>query len=165
MVAMDADGLNAFAGSTDILKGRANPLVLTPHLGEFARLTGLGKADIGERLQEHARRFAQELSLTLVLKGAPTVIACSDGSVFVNPTGNAGMATAGSGDVLTGAVAGLVAQGLRAPEAACVGVFVHGRAGDLARDRLGEWGMKAGDIDRLLPEAISQVYEARNDGT
>ena len=162
---IDADGLNAFVGNTALLKESPNPLVLTPHLGEFARLTGTDKGDLGDRPVEHAQRFAREFSLTLILKGAPTMIACPDGSVFVNPTGNAGMATAGAGDVLTGAVAGLMAQGLSGGDAACAGVFVHGRAGDLARDRLGEWGMKAGDIDRCLAEAILQVYECGRDDT
>ena len=93
-----------------------------------------------------ARDFAGEFGATLVLKGAPTVVALADGRVAVNSTGNAGMATAGSGDVLTGIIAGLMAQGLGAGEAACLGVYVHGRAGDRAAERLGEWGMRAGDI-------------------
>jgi NAD(P)H-hydrate epimerase len=161
---IDADGLNAFVGYTDILKQNPSPLVLTPHLGEFARLTGTDTRELGDCPAEHARRFARDFALTLILKGAPTVIACADGSVFVNPTGNAGMATAGSGDVLTGVLAGLMAQGLSAPDAACVGVFVHGRAGDIARQRMGEWGMKAGDIDRCVPEAILAVSESGSDG-
>ncbi len=158
-IVIDADGINAFSGFTDILKqgALAHPLVLTPHVGEFARLTGTDKAALCEQPLEHARAFATEYGVILVLKGAPTLVALPDGRVMVNPTGNAGMATAGSGDVLTGTVAGLIAQGLPADDAACVGVFLHGLSGDLARERLGQWGMKAGDISRCLPEAVSQA--------
>ena len=104
----------------------------------------------------HALHLAQFWGVTLVLKGAPTLIALEDGRLFANPTGNAGMATAGSGDVLTGTIAGLIAQGLDAQEAAVAGVFLHGMAGDVAKERIGEWGMKAGDIGRFLPEAIRE---------
>jgi hydroxyethylthiazole kinase-like uncharacterized protein yjeF len=155
---VDADGLNALAAATDILKERSMPLVLTPHIGEFVRLTGLDKQLILENPREQARRFAQEYGLTLVLKGAPTLVATADGRVLVNSTGNAGMATAGSGDVLTGLIAGLIAQGVEPVEAACLGVFLHGRAGDWVRDQQGEWGMKAGDISRAVPRTILAVY-------
>ena len=155
---VDADGLNALAGATDILKDSPATLVLTPHIGEFVRLTGLDKQEIMEHALERARRFALDYGLTLVLKGGPTLIATADGKVLVNPTGNAGMATAGSGDVLTGLIAGLIAQGLKAEEAACLGVFLHGRAGDLVRDQQGEWGMKASDISRAVPQAILDGY-------
>lgn len=143
---LDADGLSAFAGRADALKARSAPLVLTPHAGEFARLSGLDKRQLADAPMAVARDFASEFGATLVLKGAPTVVALADGRVAVNSTGNAGMATAGSGDVLTGIIAGLMAQGLGAGEAACLGVYVHGRAGDRAAERLGEWGMRAGDI-------------------
>ncbi len=157
---VDADGLNALAGYTDILKERTQALVLTPHVGEFVRLTGLDKREILENPHEQARLFAQSHGVTLVLKGAPTLIATAAGEVLVNSTGNAGMATAGSGDVLTGLIAGLIAQGLKSVEAACLGVFLHGRAGDLVRDQLGEWGMKASDISRAVPQAILDVYRS-----
>ena len=157
-VVVDADGLNALAGATDILKDSPAALVLTPHIGEFVRLTGLDKQEIVEHALERARRFALDYGLTLVLKGGPTLIATADGKVLVNPTGNAGMATAGSGDVLTGLIAGLIAQGLKAEEAAYLGVFLHGRAGDLVRDQQGEWGMKASDISRAVPQAILDGY-------
>jgi NAD(P)H-hydrate epimerase len=151
---VDADGLNALAASTDILEESGAELVLTPHPGEFARLTGLPAAAIAEDPVDRSREFASSRGVTLVLKGAPTVVAAADGRVFVNPTGNAGMATAGSGDVLTGIVVGLLAQGVRSPDAACAGVYVHGVAGDLAREALGEWGMKAGDICSRVPAAM-----------
>lgn len=131
---------------------------MTPHLGEFARLSGRCKDEIVSRPIEAARHFAEVHQLVLILKGAPSVVALPDGQVLVNSTGNAGMATAGSGDVLTGLIAGLLAQGLEADEAACLGVYLHGRAGDLAGDNLGEWGMVAGDIARAVPEALLDTY-------
>jgi NAD(P)H-hydrate epimerase len=138
-----------------LLEGR--PLVLTPHAGEFARLAGV---EVGEVLADPlsaARGFARQRGLTLVLKGAPAVVALADGRALVNPTGNPGMATAGAGDVLTGLIAGLMAQGLRGEEAACAGVYLHGAAGDRARARRGEWGMKAGDISQAVPDAFLAV--------
>ncbi|MXX37048.1 MAG: NAD(P)H-hydrate dehydratase, partial [Gemmatimonadetes bacterium] len=134
---LDADGLSAFAGQAEVLKDRSAPLVLTPHVGEFARLSGLDKQRIADAPMAVARDFAGAFGATLVLKGAPTVVALRDGRVAVNSTGNPGMATAGSGDVLTGIIAGLIAQGLDAETAACLGVYVHGRAGDRAVERLG----------------------------
>ncbi len=157
---LDADGLSAFAGQADALKGRSAPLVLTPHVGEFARLSGLDKRRIADAPMAVARDFASEFGATLVLKGAPTVVALGDGRVAVNSTGNAGMATAGSGDVLTGIIAGLIAQGIGAEAAACLGVYVHGRAGDRAVERLGEWGMRAGDIADEI--ALAMVDAARS---
>ena len=157
---LDADGLNSFAGQADALKDRSAPLVLTPHVGEFARLSGLDKRQIADAPMAVARDFAGEFGATLVLKGAPTVVALSDGRVAVNSTGNAGMATAGSGDVLTGIIAGLMAQGLGAEAAACLGVYVHGRAGDRVVERLGEWGMRAGDIADEI--ALAMVDAARS---
>ncbi len=157
---VDADGLSALAGRADVLKGRSAPLVLTPHVGEFARLSGLTKQRIAAAPLAVARDFAGDLGATLVLKGAPTVVALRDGRVAVNSTGNAGMATAGSGDVLTGLIAGLMAQGLDPEAAACLGVYVHGRAGDRAAERLGEWGMRAGDIADEI--ALAMVDAARS---
>lgn len=170
---VDADGLNALAAAADIadiVDKRQAPVVFTPHLGEFARLAGMEVSQLLDQnpgtasddsppmpLIAHALHLAQLWGVTLVLKGAPTLIALEDGRLFANPTGNAGMATAGSGDVLTGTIAGLIAQGLDAQEAAVAGVFLHGMAGDVAKERIGEWGMKAGDIGRFLPEAIRET--------
>lgn len=156
-VVLDADGLNAFAGQADRLRDTRAPLVLTPHLGEFARLAGAGVAEIQRDPPSAARQFATALGAVLVLKGAPSLVALPSGQVLVNPTGNPGMATAGAGDVLTGLIAGLIAQGSAPAEAAGVGVFVHGVAGDLARAAQGEWGMKAGDISRALPQALVEA--------
>jgi len=157
---LDADGLNALAGHADILKKRSQTTVLTPHIGEFARLSGFKKEAILADPVARAGDFAREYDVILVLKGAPTIIAALDTAMVINPTGNAGMATAGAGDVLTGLIAGFWAQGTSGFDAACLGAFLHGRAGDLARDRLGEWGMLAGDILALVPEAILDVLQS-----
>ena len=171
-VVVDADGLNALAATADIadmVAKREEQVVFTPHLGEFARLVGLdvkrllsehpdGESDSNPRpLISHALGLARQLGVTLVLKGAPTLVALADGCLYANPSGKAGMATAGAGDVLTGAIAGLIAQGLHPEQAAVVGVYLHGVAGDLAKERIGEWGMKAGDIGQLLPKAILET--------
>ncbi len=155
---LDADGLFALSGCLEPLAQRPAATVLTPHHGEFARLSAATLAEIAASPLDLARQFAEGHRVTLVLKGAPTVVAWPDGECLVNPTGNAGMATAGAGDVLTGTIAGLIAQGLAPPKAACLGVYVHGRAGDLARDQHGEWGLVAGDLRRCLPQAILDTY-------
>ena len=162
---LDADGLNAFASVADLLKGRSAPLVLTPHVGEFARLSGLAKEQILAAPIAVARDFAADFGLTLVLKGAPAVVAMQDGRVAVNSTGNPGMATAGSGDVLTGVIAGLIAQGVDDEAAACLGVYLHGRAGDRARDQLGEWGLRAGDLVAEIPQALVETWGAAAQST
>jgi NAD(P)H-hydrate epimerase len=148
---LDADGLNAL--HTDRLRERRAPLVMTPHPGEFSRLTGLDIPTIQSRRQELAARFAFEHGVVLVLKGSGSVV--TDGRrVYINTTGNPGMATAGSGDVLTGVVAALLAQGLEPFAAAQLGVYLHGSAGDLARAAVGEVGMVASDLLLHLPQAI-----------
>ena len=129
-------------------------MVLTPHPGEFARLTGTKVADVqSERVAAGCGTGGPPETLVVVLKGAGTVV--SDGSrYYVNTTGNPGMATAGSGDVLTGVIAALLGQKLPAFEAAQLGVFIHGLAGDVARDHNGEVGLIAGDIVDALPDAF-----------
>lgn len=150
---LDADGLNALEGQTDRLRGRSDPPVLTPHPGEFARLLGIEIAAVQAQRQELAPQFAAEHKLVLVLKGHGTVV--TDGRrLYVNTTGNAGMATAGTGDVLTGMIAALMGQGLPAFEAAQLGVHIHGLAGDLARDELGEVSLMATDLLEYLPRAF-----------
>lgn len=149
---LDADGLNALEGNTTPLRGRRAPLVITPHPGEFARLSGHTIADIQTRRQQSAAEFAAEHGLVLVLKGHGTVV--TDGRrIYVNTTGNPGMATGGTGDVLTGLTAALLAQGLEPFAAAVLGVHRHGLAGDLARDDLGEVGLIASDLLDYLPRA------------
>lgn len=154
---LDADALNALADSTSVLKGLGIQTVLTPHPGEMARLTGLSIRNIQADRIGTAKSFALEYKVIVVLKGSRTVIALPDGRVFVNSTGNSGMATAGMGDVLTGVIAGLIAQGADAGDAAIAGVFLHGLAGDLAAGRLGMPGLLAGDVVDSLPHAIMKI--------
>lgn len=154
---LDADGLNACAGNTDKIKAYRGEMILTPHPGELSRLIEKSTAEIAANRIEIARETAAAFSTVLVLKGGPTIIALPDGRVFINSTGNAGMATAGSGDVLTGVVAAFLAQGLSAAQAAIAGVYVHGLAGDLAKNELGEMGVLAGDILRFVPNAILEL--------
>ena len=154
---IDADGLNALSKSPTPLKTTASDVVITPHPGELSRLTGQTIADIRRDPIRAAREAAAEFGATVVLKGAPAVIATKAGRVFVNATGNAGMATGGSGDVLTGIIVGLIGQGLAPEAAAWSGVFLHGLAGDLARDQKGEPGMIAGDILANVPEALRKI--------
>ncbi len=143
---LDADAIQAFAGDARALRAHAAPLVLTPHPGEMAALLGRPVAEIQASRLDTARTLAADVDATVVLKGARTVVAGSNGRVFVNSTGNPGMATAGSGDVLTGAVAAWVAQRPSPHEAAALAVFLHGRAGDLAAADEGEVGLVAGDV-------------------
>jgi len=134
---LDADGLNVLQGDTAPLRGRLAPLILTPHPGEFARLVRTDVPAVLAQREELAARFAAEHGLVLVLKGHATLV--TDGlRLYRNTTGNAGMATGGTGDVLTGLIAALVGQGLEAFAAAQLGVYLHGLAGDLAREDLGE---------------------------
>lgn len=161
-VVIDADGINAVAAGQllsepmdsgndfDGLKDRS--LILTPHPGEFSRLSGMSIEAISVDRVAIARSFAASRKVILVLKGAGTVVTDGD-RVYVNPTGNAGMATGGSGDVLTGIIASLVGQRMTPFDAACLGVFVHGLAGDLAATALTQRGMIASDLLHYLPAA------------
>lgn len=153
---IDADALNALQGDTGILKKRQVPLVLTPHPGEMSRLTGKSIEEIQSRRIEFAREFAGEHGLTLVLKGHNTVVATSAGDVYINMTGNPGMATAGSGDVLTGIITALIAQGHNPQQAAVAGVYLHGLAGDQAALDKGERGLVATDLIQYLPQVIKR---------
>jgi NAD(P)H-hydrate epimerase len=150
---LDADALNALAGQTETLADLRRPVVISPHPGEFARLTGRPVKEIQEEREMHAVALAQADHLVVILKGANTVV--TDGHrIYINQTGNPGMATGGSGDVLTGVIAALMGQKLPAFEAAQLGVHVHGMAGDIARDQNGEIGLIAGDIVDSLPDAF-----------
>lgn len=154
---LDADALNCLALDPKILPEVHPPLVLTPHPGEMARLMGVDTATVQANRLGIAEQAALRFGVVVVLKGARTVVATPEGRLWVNPTGNVGMATGGSGDVLTGVIAGLLAQeGMGAEEAAVAGVYLHGLAGDLAAREKGMVGMIAGDILRYLPEAIGQ---------
>jgi NAD(P)H-hydrate epimerase len=155
---IDADGLNALAGHADLLTQSKAPLVLTPHPGEFCRLAELDATpgDIHERIKT-AQQFTNEHKVILVLKGSPTIVADANGDCFLNPTGNSGMATGGSGDVLTGVIGSFLAQGVRPIDAAVIGVFVHGLAGDLAADQLTQRSVIAGDLVDYLSEAYETL--------
>jgi NAD(P)H-hydrate epimerase len=155
---LDADALNAFDGLAEQLNGRERNFVITPHPGEMARLTGLTIAEIQAKRLDVARRFAREHELIVVLKGHRTLIALPDGTVWVNPTGNPGMATGGTGDILTGLVAGLIAQHSgHVLEAIALAVYLHGLSGDLAAEAVGETSLVATDLVRFLPEAFSEM--------
>jgi len=156
---IDADGINNLAGHVNLLSRVKAPLVLTPHPGEFARLSGLKVADVNADRVGVARRFATEKKVVLVLKGAATVVAAPDGRVFVNPTGNSGLAKGGTGDVLTGLVVGLMAQGMSPLDAACTGAFLHGLAADIGAKTLTEYCLAAGDLPRFLPQAFAAILE------
>ena len=153
---VDADGLNVLAPWADEFRGRPARLVLTPHPGEFARLTGGPVPETPYERAEQAVAFAARSGVVLVLKGAGTVV--TDGTrVYRNPTGNPGMATGGAGDVLTGLVAALIGQQLPAFDAAVLGSWVHGRAGDLAAAVLGQTGLTATDLIGHLPAALREL--------
>ena len=155
---VDADGLNAFEGATDKLTGRSRTLIITPHPGEMSRLTGLSIAKIQANRLEVARTFARVHDVIVVLKGHRTLIAAPSGDVWVNPTGNPGMATGGTGDILTGIIAGLIAQHpRRALEATALAVYLHGLAGDFACESIGENSLVATDLLRFLPHAFAQT--------
>jgi ADP-dependent NAD(P)H-hydrate dehydratase / NAD(P)H-hydrate epimerase len=158
---LDADGLNAFEGVADKLNGGGHPLVITPHPGEMARLTGLSIPDVQKDRIGVARGFAKDHDIIVVLKGHRTLIAQPDGEVWVNTTGNPGMATGGTGDILTGMVAGMVAQNpKRVVEAVCTAVYLHGLAGDVACETMGEPSLVATDLIGALPEAMRRIRSA-----
>ncbi len=150
---IDADGLNILAEHIDSLEGEHGTIVLTPHPGEMSRLCGKSVSEIQERRAEIAAEFARRYGVTLLLKGSHTVIASPRGEVHQNPTGNSGMASGGMGDVLTGVIASLLGQGMEGYQAAVLGAFLHGLAGDMAAEELGEFGMLAGDVVKKLPYA------------
>lgn len=158
---LDADALNALAPAEDQLARalRVAPAarVLTPHLGEMQRLTGLAPAELEARRIDAARGWAQKWGATLLLKGSPTVVAAADGRVSVNPTGSPALATAGTGDALTGLLVALLAQGLAPYDAARVAAWVHGAAGDLAEGTRGPLGVIASDVVDHLPKAFESL--------
>ncbi len=154
---VDADGLNALQGDADFLKNRQVPIVITPHPGEMARLTGMTVGAIQNQRIEISRHYAHKWGVTIVLKGHNTVVAHPCGQVYVNLNGNPGMATAGNGDVLTGIIGGLIAQGLKPTEAAVAGVFLHGRAGDLASLQRGQRSLVATDLIDRMGDAMIEL--------
>lgn len=148
-VVVDADGINVLSGHKDILRGRTAPTILTPHMGEFMRIGGKNTSDIAKAVEE----LAMELNCIVLLKGHRTVI--TDGNIcFINETGNAGMATGGSGDVLSGIIVSLLGQGLDPLDAAACGAYLHGASGDLAAEQIGQYGMLPQDMLNYLPRLL-----------
>jgi hydroxyethylthiazole kinase-like uncharacterized protein yjeF len=157
---VDADGLNAFEHHTDELTGKGRTLVITPHPGEMARLAACSTADVQKDRLGVARRFARDHNLILVLKGHRTLVIQPGGEAWVNTTGNPGMSTGGTGDILTGMAAGMLAQNPKNPMiAVCAAVHLHGLAGDVMRDKLGEHSLIATDLLQGLPEAFRRARQ------
>ncbi|WP_283610756.1 NAD(P)H-hydrate dehydratase [Faecalispora anaeroviscerum] len=156
---IDADGINLLAENIDILKTVRVPVVLTPHPGEMARLLHTTTEQVQARRLDYAKYFAREHGVTLVLKGSGTIVAAPDGRVFVNTTGNPGMAKGGSGDVLAGMIASLAAQGITPYWAAVFGVFLHGLTGDRCAKRLSQRGMLPSDLIEELPLLFSEFEQ------
>ena len=157
-IVIDADGLNHISKDMKLIKAHKAPAILTPHPGEMSRMTGLPLKDILDRPVEVASQVADEYGCIVLLKGAATIVAEPKGRIYINTSGNSGMAKGGSGDVLTGMIASLLAQGYPPYEAAVLGCFTHGRAGDEAAKKLGETGMIAGDIIDAIPNVFKHLY-------
>ncbi len=159
-IVIDADGLNALSPFTEEFKARECALVLTPHPGEFCRLSGHSMPEVQEHREALAIAFAAKFGVVLLLKGAGTLV--TDGrKLYRNSTGNPGMATGGSGDVLTGAIAALLGQQMSPFDAATLGAWIHGKAGDLAAQELGQTGLTAADLPEFLPHAFREREDNR----
>lgn len=162
---LDADGINAISGSKELLKEKRCEMIVTPHIGEMSRLTGISPLEIQNNTVEVAKNFAREYNVITVLKCANSIVALPNGEIHINIKGNSGMATAGSGDVLAGIIASFAAQGLSPSQAAISGVYIHALSGDYAAKRLGRHGMLAGDILNSIPfvlkEALTQERKLR----
>ena len=154
---IDADALAVFKERKSLLSHLGPSTVLTPHHGEFAETFEYPIDMVRKNPISVARETAVKYGVNIVLKGAPSVTADPDGTVYLNPTGNPGMATAGSGDVLTGMIGSLTAQGLSPKDAAVAGVYLHGLAGDIAADEMGPRPLKASDLIRSLPEMYRAI--------
>jgi ADP-dependent NAD(P)H-hydrate dehydratase / NAD(P)H-hydrate epimerase len=159
---IDADALNAISKDTSVMPASARHIVLTPHPKELSRLMDCSVQEIQEDRVKAATKAAEKFGCVVVLKGSHTIVAGPDGEVFINPTGNAGMATAGAGDVLSGIIGGLLAQRLTPLDAATAGVYIHGAAGDFAVTELGETGLIAGDIMNGVPYAIGNIEKGES---
>jgi NAD(P)H-hydrate epimerase len=156
-IVLDADGINAFAGNLEALKKISVPTVLTPHPGEMARLLGKDIKDVQNRRKETAAEFAKEFNKVVALKGHNTVVTAPTGEVYINDTGNAGMASAGVGDVLAGMIGSFIGQKVDPYPAAVLGVYFHGLAGDMAAREKGLLSLLASDILSKLPEALKRL--------
>lgn len=157
-IVLDADGINSFIGKLNLLRKISNrEIILTPHIGEFARLLKIKPSDVEKNQIVLAKNFSKRYKVTLVLKSASTIIASPNGKIFVNQFGNSGMATAGSGDVLSGIVSSIWAQGADAEEAAICAVGLHSISGDIARNKIGERSMIASDLIKFLPKTFKSL--------
>lgn len=156
---IDAEGINVL--NLDILKNHKQNIILTPHYGEMARLLKKDTDYFRDDIIDKAAEFADKYNVYLVLKGARTVIACPNGHIYINTTGNPGMATAGSGDVLTGVIAAFIGQKIEIINALRAAVYIHGLAGDIGSNYVGEYSLIAGDIVRYLPDAIKTITGIR----
>ena len=159
-VVVDADGINNLAGRIQILKKARAPIILTPHPGEMARLLDVDTGRIQQERINSARNFAVDFNVHIVLKGARTVVAHPDGRIFINTTGNSGMASGGMGDVLTGIIAGQIAQGLSPESAAHAGVYLHGAAADSLAQSIGPYGYLAGEVMGAIPGEIKKFFNS-----
>ncbi len=156
-IVLDADGLNAIADDKDVLLCKKSELIVTPHPGEMSRLIGKSIQDIAQNRERTAAEFAKAYGCVTVLKGHETVVAAPSGEIYINTTGNAGMARGGSGDILAGIIGALAAQGMTALQSAACGVYLHGLAGDIAARRHTQYAMLPDDIIDALPEAFSSA--------
>jgi len=156
-VVIDADGLNALSKNIEILKESKTKIVLTPHLGEMSRLIGQSIEEIKKDKINIVKKFSQDYNVILVLKGARTIIGLPNGEIYINVNGNSGMSTAGSGDILTGIITSLIAQGVEAEKAALLGVFIHGYSGDIVAEEKGEYGMLAEDIVKSIGQVFKEL--------
>jgi len=154
---IDADGLNLIKDNTEILKGKK--IVITPHMGEMARLIQKDTAYVLEHCISIAKKFACDHDVTVVLKGSSTVIASPDKGTYVCCSPNPGMATAGSGDVLSGIIAGMIGQGYDLFESAILGVYIHSLAGGFAAEKFGEYSLMASDIIGMIPKSINSILQ------
>ena len=156
---IDGDGITAISREIDIIKKRKEPTILTPHLGEMSRITQVDIQEINRNKIPLLSRTCKDLDAFIILKGAHTLVGYPEERVFINMSGNPGMATAGSGDVLAGTIAAMFGLGFSAGESARMGAFIHGMAGDLAMRDIGSDGVIAGDIMDYLPEALHHCRE------
>ena len=156
---IDADGINVLKYHIDILEARKAPTVITPHIGEMSRLTGLSAEYVKQHKAEVAIEFAAKYKVIVVLKDFETVVVSPNGDIYVNHTGNPGMATGGSGDMLAGMITSFVAQGYDVYESAVAGVHLHGIAGDMAKDELTEAAMLPSDMIKMLPKVFKTFIE------
>ena len=156
-VVLDADALNAFVGKTGELEKLQLKLILTPHPGEMAKLLGIKTEEVQKNRKKIVLLAAKKFNCMVVLKGYKTIVADQSGRIYINQSGNPGMATAGAGDVLTGMIVSFLAQGLSSWDAAVAGVYLHGLAGDLAAKEKGQYGMIASDIIEQIPYALQKI--------